>query len=122
MNKKLPALLCSISALLGCAGGPADAVNSAGGKAVIVDNDAIYVVERDGVWLANFVDYLTVKQVFYSPSGVSELQPPTFNVNRKIQLTRAIQTVSGCTVIDSNVDPGERNMQATVDCRSPMKQ
>jgi hypothetical protein len=91
-------------------------------KAVIVDNYPIYVVERNGVWLAYFVDYLTVKQVFISPSGISPIQPPTIYFDRKTKLARAIQTVSGCNVTDSSDDPMELTMRATVDCQTPLKQ
>lgn len=114
--------LCSIAALLGCAGSPVDTVNPAVAKAVIVDNDSIYVVKRNGVWLASFVDYLTVKQVVISPSGVSPIQQPTYYFDRKAKLARAIQTVSGCSVTDLSDDPMELTMRATVDCRAPLKQ
>ena len=93
-------------AFVGCAGSPVGISNSPDAREMGQGSESIFVRNDSGVWQATYRDYLA-KFVFVDARGL---------LTRKMGLTAAIESASGCKVIDSTLDNMNITMHASVSC------
>lgn len=98
--------MLAAASLSGCAGSPVQVANAPGARLIEMGGESVYVVQQDGAWHATYRDYMA-KQIYVGQAGL---------LPRKLTLTRAIESASGCKVAESTLDPMGITLQAIVSC------